>query len=121
MLAVQMVATHNAAIDCLRRAMLDQQTFEGRENNLKHASKLLGLYSRQIEALDKHRGKGQQKVTVEHVHVEAGAQAVVGSVHASAGSPQSAAAATAPPAITHNPGETLATERRRTPVRAKKK
>jgi hypothetical protein len=32
------------------------------------------------EALNRHRGKGQQKVTVEHVHVHAGGQAVVGMV-----------------------------------------
>jgi hypothetical protein len=32
-------------------------------------------------ALNRHRGKGgQQKVTVEHVHVHAGGQAVVGVV-----------------------------------------
>jgi len=34
------------------------------------------------EALDKHRGKGQQKVTVEHVHVHRGGQAIVGAVKA---------------------------------------
>jgi hypothetical protein len=33
-----------------------------------------------VEALNRHRGKGQQKVTVEHVHVHAGGQAVVGVV-----------------------------------------
>ena len=80
MLAVQMVATHNAATDCLRRAMIEGQSFEGREQNLKHAGKLLAIYSRQIEVLDKHRGKGQQKVTVEHVHVAAGGQAMVGHI-----------------------------------------
>ena len=31
-------------------------------------------------ALGKHRGKGQQKVTVEHVHVHDDGQAVVGNV-----------------------------------------
>jgi hypothetical protein len=31
-----------------------------------------------MEALQRYRGKGQQKVTVEHVHVNAGAQAIVG-------------------------------------------
>jgi hypothetical protein len=30
--------------------------------------------------LNRHRGKGQQKVTVEHVHVHSGGQAVVGLV-----------------------------------------
>jgi len=33
-----------------------------------------------LEALNKHRGKGQQKVTVEHVHVHQGGQAIVGHV-----------------------------------------
>ena len=33
-----------------------------------------------MKALNKHRGKGDQKVTVEHVNVEAGGQAIVGSI-----------------------------------------
>ncbi len=78
MLAVQMVATHHAAMECLRRAMIVEQTLAGRDQNLKHAEKLLSIYSRQIEVLDKHRGKGQQKMTIEHVHVSAGGQAMVG-------------------------------------------
>jgi hypothetical protein len=39
-----------------------------------------------METLDKHRGKGQQKVTVEHVHVHQGGQAIVGNVQTGAGS-----------------------------------
>ena len=80
MLAAQMIAAHNAAMESLRRAMMEGQTFEGREQNLKHATKLMGLYERQLAALDKHRGKGQQRITVEHVTVEAGGQAIVGNV-----------------------------------------
>ena len=38
-----------------------------------------------LDALNRHRGKGQQKVTVEHVHVHAGGQAVVGMVGAPGG------------------------------------
>ena len=38
-----------------------------------------------VEALDKHRGRGQQLVRVEHVHVHPGAQAVVGTVSQGAG------------------------------------
>ena len=75
MLATQMVATHHAAMECFRRAIVRGQTVEGRDQNLKHAAKLLAIYSRQIEVLDKHRGKSQQKMTVEHVHVAAGGQA----------------------------------------------
>lgn len=80
MLAAQMIGTHNAAMECLRRAMLPNQTIEGRDQNLKHAAKLLSIYAQQMGALDKHRGKGQQKVTVEYVNVESGGQAVVGNV-----------------------------------------
>jgi len=60
--------------------MHQEQTLEGREANLKHATKLLAIYEKQLAALDKHRGKGQQKVTVEHVQVQAGGQAIVGTV-----------------------------------------
>ncbi len=80
MLAVQMVATHNAAMECLRRATIKGQILAGRDQELKHAEKLLSIYSRQIEVLDKHRGKGQQKVTVEYVHVAKGGQAMVGNI-----------------------------------------
>jgi len=79
MLAVQMVAAHNAAIECLRRAMIPDQTLDGRDIQLRHAARLLSIYARQVEALDKHRGKGQQ-VTVKYVNVESGGQAVVGDV-----------------------------------------
>ncbi len=80
MLAAQMFATHNTAMECLHRAMLPEQTPEGSDYNLKHAGKFLSIYTRQMEALDKHRGKGRQKITVEHVNVEAGGQAIVGNV-----------------------------------------
>ncbi len=85
LLAAQMVAAHNAAMECLRRAMREGQPFAIRDQNLKHAAKFMSMYVRQIETLDKHRGKGQQKVTVEHVHVEAGGQAIVGHVETGRG------------------------------------
>ena len=93
MVAAQMVATHEAAMECLRRAMLPEQTIEGRDLNLKHGAKLQQVYARQMEALAKHRGQGQQKITVEHVNVHAGGQAIVGNVEAPARSPSKAAPA----------------------------
>jgi hypothetical protein len=83
MLAAQLVAAHNAAMECYRRAMIGEQSFEGRRENLTQANKLSRTYAALVEALNRHRGKGQQKVTVEHVHVHAGGQAVVGMVAAS--------------------------------------
>lgn len=80
MLAMQIVGTHNAALECLRRAHISSQTFEGRDLALKHAEKLMALFTKQLATLDKHRGKGQQKITVERVNVESGGQAVIGNV-----------------------------------------
>src|SRR6266516_3590533 len=80
MMAAQLIAAHNAAMECYRRAMLGEQTFEGRRENLAQANKLSRTFATLLEALNRHRGKGQQKVTVEHVHVHSGGQAVVGMV-----------------------------------------
>jgi len=96
MLARQMIATHSAAMECFRRAMNPEQTFVGRDQNLKHAAKLVSIYTRQLEALDKHRGKGQQKVTVEYVHVAPGGQAVVGNIETGGGKRRQGAPSPAP-------------------------
>ena len=87
MMAAQLVAAHNAAMECYRRAMIGEQTFEGRRENLAQANKLSRTHAALLEALNRHRGKGQQKVTVEHVHVHAGGQAVVGMVAPPSGQP----------------------------------
>ncbi len=80
MIASQLLAAHNAAMECYRRAMIGEQTFEGRRENLNQANKLSRTYAALLESLNRHRGKGQQKVTVEHVHVHSGGQAIVGHV-----------------------------------------
>ena len=85
MMGAQLLAAHNAAMECYRRAMVSEQTFEARHANLNQANKLSRTWATLLEALNRHRGKGQQKVTVEHVHVHAGGQAVVGMVERSGG------------------------------------
>jgi hypothetical protein len=85
MMAAQLIAAHNAAMECYRRAMIGEQTFEGHRENLTQANKLSRTYAVLLDALNRHRGKGQQKVTVEHVHVHAGGQAVVGMVETPGG------------------------------------
>ena len=107
MLAAQMIATHNAAMECFRRGMLGQQTFEGRRENLNQANKLVRSFSTLLEALNRHRGKGQQQVRVEHVHVNQGGQAIVGAVQGGGVSRQTEDQPHAPGAITHEPGEAL--------------
>ena len=117
MLALQMVGAHHAALECLRRAMLENQTFEARNQALGHAQKMMTLYANQLAALDKHRGKGQQQVTVKHVHVGAGGQAIVGDVNAAAALPQPIAAQAALPAPVEPilPPVTSALQRARVP------
>jgi hypothetical protein len=78
MLAAQLLASHNAAMECYRRAMIPEQPLEGYRENLAQANKLSRTYALLLDALNRHRGKGQQKVTVEHVHE--GGQAIVGNV-----------------------------------------
>jgi hypothetical protein len=57
-----------------------------------------------LDALNRHRGKGQQKVTVEHVHVHQGGQAIVGAINSGGGgNEKSEEQACAPREITHEP------------------
>lgn len=80
MMASQMIAAYNAIMECFRRAMIPEQNLLSREANLNLATKMMRSYSALLDAYNKHRGKNQQKVLVEHVHVHAGGQAVVGMV-----------------------------------------
>src|ERR1700730_4553758 len=60
MMAAQLLAAHNATRECYRRAMIAEQTLEGRRENLNQANKLSRTYATLIDALNRHRGKGQQ-------------------------------------------------------------
>ena len=106
LLAVQMIACHMAAMECYRRAMLSGQSLESRGQNLNHANKLSRSYASLLETLDKHRGKGQQKVTVEHIHVHRGGQAIVGNVETGVGV-ATKAKETAHATIAHAPESTM--------------
>jgi hypothetical protein len=103
MLATQMVATHAAAITALHRSKVSETLLE-RERYGNLAVKFLRTFAAQVEALQRYRGKGQQKVTVEHVHVHAGGQAIVGAITAGEGGKEkSDEQAHAPSQITHEP------------------
>ena len=80
LLAVQMVAAHNAAMKFSKLAMFPGQTYEGHKGYGILATKFSRVFVAQLEALNKHRGKGEQKVEVKHVHVHEGGQAIVGHV-----------------------------------------
>lgn len=96
MLAAQAFAAHNAAMECYRRAMLPEQTFEGRRENLNQANRCSRTYVTLLEGLRREQGKAgsEQKVTVEHVHVYQGGQAIVGAVTGGTGGPRAGIEAT---------------------------
>ena len=64
MMAAQLIAAHGAALECYRRAMIAEQTFEGRREALNQANKLSRSFAALLDTLNRHREKGQQKVTV---------------------------------------------------------
>ena len=82
LLAVQMVGVHSLAMKFLATAAREGQTDHGIEVSINRANRLLRTFAAEVEALKKHRSKGEQHCTVEHVHVHSGGQAVVGAVTA---------------------------------------
>lgn len=84
MLAVQMAITHLAMVRTGRRFANadDLHRYEAHERAF---NKLARTYTTQMEALRKHRTGGKQTVTVQHVNVEGGAQAIVGNVQTGGG------------------------------------
>lgn len=82
MLAAQMVSVHKTAMRLIAESYASGQTLELGNYRLNHALRLMRLFALQVEALNRHRGKppSEQKVTVEHVHVHEGGQAIVGNV-----------------------------------------
>lgn len=79
MLASQMAVTHALAMDLIGRTK-QSPTVPYMETCGNLATKLQRTFVAQVEALSKLRRGGEQKVTVEHVHVHAGGQAIVGAV-----------------------------------------
>jgi hypothetical protein len=79
MIAAKLVIAHNVGVDLAQRAM-KTDNLEHREQMLKFALKFMDSSTRYSEALDKHRGKGEQNVTVKYVNVASGGQAIVGNV-----------------------------------------
>ena len=82
MLCAQAMAAHHASMECSRRAMLPDQPFEAAQGLRKAAANASRTFVELLAALDRRRGKSQQVVRVEHVHVHSGGQAIVGNVKA---------------------------------------
>ena len=85
MLAVQMVATYEMAMDMLIRAK-QADLMPTLQECGSLAVKLLRTYTAQVEALVRLRRGGEQRVIVQHVNVNEGGQAIVGAVNHPGGS-----------------------------------
>jgi hypothetical protein len=84
MLAIQIVLTNHAAVGALGRLMRSNDIPQ-QDSNGNIAIKFLRTNSSLIDQLQRYRGKGQQDVKVEHVHVNEGAQAIVGNINSHGG------------------------------------
>jgi hypothetical protein len=73
---LSMISANAASLDLYRRAWIPEQSFEVRTKYLALADKAARTVAVLTEALDRHRGRGQQQITVKHVTVNAD-QAVV--------------------------------------------
>lgn len=79
MLVSQMLATQFLSMECSKKAG-SVDNYEVRKIELTMANRLMNTFTSQMITLNKYRGNGQQKMTVEHVHVNEGGQAIIGNV-----------------------------------------
>jgi hypothetical protein len=85
-LAIQMACTHAVTMALLSRA---GGAYGGNRQvamMAAAATKLLRAYAVQVETLRRLRAGGSQYMRIEHVHLEPGAQAIIGNVENSRGS-----------------------------------
>ncbi len=79
MLAAQMAAVHMATMTFARR-LAHVDNIPQQDSAERAFNKLARTFVAQVGALKRYRTGGQQTVTVEHVNVGAGGQAIVGNV-----------------------------------------
>ena len=83
MLAAQMAAVHMASMTFARR-LANVDTIPQQDSAQNAFNKLARTFAALVEALKRYRSGGEQKMTVQHVHVAEGGQAIVGNVNAPA-------------------------------------
>ena len=80
LLMTQMAAIHLATM-MLARRLNHVENIPQQDAAERALNKLARTYAMQVEALKRYRTGGQQKVVVEHVTVNSGGQAIVGTVN----------------------------------------
>ncbi|HWZ40333.1 MAG TPA: hypothetical protein VNY08_18735 [Bradyrhizobium sp.] len=100
MLAAQMAGIHNTIMTFTRR-LANAENIPQQDSAERALNKLARTFVSQMEALKRYRTGGEQKVTVQHVSVSEGGQAIVGNVTQT---PREAAdnPSSSPPALSHS-------------------
>ena len=81
----RLAAVHTATMTFARR-LAKVETIAQQDSAERALNKLARTFSMQVNSLKRYRTGGEQKVTVEHVHVHEGGQAIVGNVQGGGGS-----------------------------------
>ena len=100
MLAAQMAAVHMATMTFTRR-LAHVENIPQQDSAERALNKLARTYTGQMETLKRYRTGGEQKVTVQHVSVNEGGQAIVGNVTQERPEAGEKATASSPRALTH--------------------
>jgi hypothetical protein len=79
MVAAQMAATHAATMKSFRD-LADAQDLQHRDSAERALNKLMRTFATLVEALKRYRAGSEPTVTVQHVNVGEGGQAIVGNV-----------------------------------------
>jgi hypothetical protein len=79
MLGAQMAAVHAASMTFARR-LAHVDNIPQQDSAERALNKLMRTFAAQVSTLKAYRSKGEQKMTVQHVHVAEGGQAIVGNV-----------------------------------------
>ena len=79
LLAAQMAAIHSATM-ALAKRLAQANSVQQQDSASNAFNKLARTFAAQMEALKRYRSSGEQTVTVQHVQVNDGGQAIVGNV-----------------------------------------
>jgi hypothetical protein len=101
MLAAQMAAVHMSTMH-YTQYLAHAETIPQQDSAERILNKLTRTFTTQMEALKRYRTGGEQKVTVQHVSVSDGGQAIVGNVtQTKSDSMVEKPAVSSPPALVH--------------------
>jgi hypothetical protein len=84
-LCSRLIILNNQYMEFMRRTVNPCAGTTEIDMNINRSTKLMRLYNETLDALNKHRRKGEQKVIVQHVNVNNGGQAIVGNIQTGGG------------------------------------